>query len=332
MQGCFSQLKTREFLKKVWEYHPDLIHLHNLHGSYINHALLFRYIKENHIPVVWTLHDCWPFTGLCPHYEMAGCDRWKTGCGSCPVVERGKRPFFDATRFMWNQKQKWFTGVEDMTLVTPSRWLAEQVEQSFLRDYPVRVIHNGIDLSVFHPASGDFRKRYGLEDKKIVLAVSFGWGEGKGLDVVVELSRRLPEQYQIVLVGTDQAVDARLPAEILSIHRTQNQAELAELYSAADVFVNPTREEVLGLVNIEALACGTPVVTFRTGGSPECLDESCGLVVERDDVDAMERAVRHICETNCFPPGNCLARAAEFDRNRRFQEYIRLYEGRGGQK
>jgi glycosyltransferase involved in cell wall biosynthesis len=227
---------------------------------------------------------------------------------------------------MWNLKRRWFTGIENMTIVTPSQWLADLVKQSYLKNYPVNVINNGIDLAVFKPTESDFRNRHGLVGKKVVLGVAFGWGERKGLDVFVELSKRLPEDYRIVLVGTNSILDESLPADIVSIHKTQNQTELAEIYTAADVFANPTREEVLGLVNVESLACGTPVVTFKTGGSPECIDETCGSVVPCDDIDAMEKEIRRICEETPYSKDACLVRAQSFDMNERFEEYVKLYK------
>lgn len=326
--GMYSVLDTLLFLRKVRRNSVDLIHLHNLHGSYINLPLLFRYIKKYNIRVIWTLHDCWAFTGHCPHFTMVKCDRWKTGCHRCPQYREYPQSLVDNSKYMYRFKKKWFTGVEDMTIVTPSQWLADLVKQSFLKDYPVEVIHNGIDLSVFKPTPSDFRERYAIPaEKKILLGVAFGWGVRKGLDVFVELAHRLDsDKYQIVLVGTDDNIDKQLPANIISIHRTQNQAELAEIYTAADLFVNPTREEVLGLVNLEALACGTPVLTFRTGGSPECIDETCGAVVDCDDVGALEQEIVRICADEPYSQEACLKRAVAFDHNKRFEEYIRLYE------
>lgn len=213
-----------------------------------------------------------------------------------------------------------------MTIVTPSRWLENLVKQSFLKGSPVSVIHNGINLAVFQPVSGNFREKNGLGNKRIVLGVAFGWDARKGLDVFIELSRRLPASYQIVLVGTDTNVDKLLPENILSIHRTQNQQELAEIYTAADVFVNPTREENYPTVNMEALACGTPVLTFQTGGSPEMLDESCGAVVACDDVDALEKEILRICTYKPYTEDACLEKAREFDQSERFKEYLKLYE------
>jgi glycosyltransferase involved in cell wall biosynthesis len=289
--------------------------------------MLFYYIKESKVKVVWTLHDCWSFTGHCPYFTIAKCDKWKTGCHHCPQPEIYPKMYLDTSKQMYNLKKSWFTGIEDMTIATPSKWLGDLVKESFLKDYPIKVINNGIDLSVFTPRESNFRSRYGLENKKILLGVSFDWGYRKGLDVFIELSKRLdPEKYQIVLVGTNKMVDEQLPGNILSIHGTENQIQLAEIYTAADLFVNPTREEVLGLVNIESLACTTPVLTFRTGGSPECIDSTCGSVVEVDDVDALEKEILRICQDNPYSKEACLERAKNFDMYDRFKEYIKLYE------
>lgn len=328
LQGYFSWLGTKELLSKVSAIHPDVIHLHNLHNRTINLPMLFAFIKRSRIPTVWTLHDCWSFTGQCPHFTMEKCDKWRSGCGGCSQIRSYPDAFVDRTRFMWRKKQSWFTGVPQMTLVTPSQWLAGLVKQSFLREYPVEVIPNGIDLSVFKPRISNFRERYNIPpSKNILLGVAFGWGERKGLDVFMELAKRLDgSNYQIVLVGTDDSVDKQLPKSIISIHRTENQQQLAEIYTAADLFVNPTREETQGLVNIESLACGTPVVTFRSGGSPECIDEYSGSVVGCDDVNSLEKEIVRICSAKPYTEAQCLNRAAEFDQFHRFKEYIRLYE------
>ncbi len=323
--GCFSQLGTWLFLRKVSKFKPDLIHLHNLHNCYINLPMLFSYIKRNHIPVVWTLHDCWAFTGQCPHFTMAACSRWKTGCGNCSQYKMYPAARVDRTKRMWELKRNWFTGVENLTIVTPSQWLADLVKESFLKEYPVKVINNGIDLSVFKPTKSNFREMYHLENKKVILGVAFGWGEKKGLDAFIDLCDRLPEDYRGVLVGTDDNIDRVIPEKILSIHRTSNPQELAEIYTAADVFFNPTREENYPTVNMEALACGTPVVTFRTGGSAEIIDEHCGISVPCDDLDAAERAVRSICEKNTISRDACLSRAGSFDASVHFKEYVELY-------
>ena len=326
--SLFTQfISTCLFLRKIKKQGCTLLHLHNLHNSYINLPLLFRFIKKNHIPVIWTLHDCWSFTGRCPYFDMTKCDRWQKGCHDCPYPKKSyPQSYIDTSRMMWKFKCNWFTGIENCIIVTPSQWLADLVKQSYLKDYPVKVINNGIDLSVFKPTESSFREKYGLTDKKVVLGVAFGWGKRKGFDVFVELASRLSDDYRIVLVGTDDNVDKLLPANIISIHRTQNQKELAEIYTAADVFANPTREENYPTVNMESIACGTPVVTFRTGGSPEIPDETCGSVVDCDDIDAMEIEIRRICEEKPYSVEACLKRAKSFDMNDRFEEYIEMYK------
>ena len=305
-----------------------MLHLHNLHNSYINLPMLFRFIKKNQIPVIWTLHDCWAFTGHCPHFTLNKCDKWKNGCHHCELHREYPKSYVDHSKLMYGLKKKWFCGVENLTIVTPSVWLGNLVKQSFLSDYPVRVIHNGIDLDVFRPTESNFRKNHGITDKqKILLGVAFDWGMRKGLDVFLSLAERLdPKEYRIVLVGTNEAIDRDLPENIISIHRTHDQKELAEIYSAADVFVNPTREEVLGLVNLEALACGTPGVTFNTGGSPECYDETCGSIVDCDDIDALENEIIRICTVKPYTSEACIKRATKFDKNEKFKEYLDIYE------
>lgn len=317
---------TRRLLKRLDEIKPDVIHLHNLHGWYINVPMLFDYIKKNNIRTVWTLHDCWGFTAQCSHFTVEKCEKWKTGCYSCPRYRLYPYTFVDRTKKMWKLKKEWLTGVKDLTIVTPSQWLADLVKQSFLKEYPVKVINNGIDLSVFKPLGSDFREKYNLQNKKIVLGVASGWGYRKGLDVFVELSKCLPQDYQIVLVGTDEKVDKQLPDSIISIHRTQNQRELAEIYSMADVFVNPTREENYPTVNMEALACGTPVVTFKTGGSPEIIDSTCGSAVDVDDIDALQQEIRRACVDCLYLREACIERAKGFDMYKRYEEYVNLYK------
>lgn len=326
MNGCLSLFGTMQLIRKLKKYKPHLIHLHNLHNQTICLPLLFRYIREAQIRVVWTLHDCWMMTGRCPHFTMAKCEKWKSGCGNCPQIRDYPRAHVDLTHTMWRLKKKWFTSIEDMVIVTPSAWLASIVQESYLQKYPIKVINNGINLDMFKPTESDFCQKYHCEDKKIVLGVSMGWSIKKGLDAFVELAFRLTEDYQIVLVGGDKQTDRQLPSNVISIHRTQNQQELAEIYTVADVFVNPTREDTFPTVNIESLVCGTPVITFRTGGSPEIIDETCGSVVECDDVEALEREIIRICNEKPYSQDACIKRARQFDQKEKYKEYMKLYE------
>lgn len=323
--GFNSKKATKRMIAMLDEIRPNVVHLHNLHAHNCQLELLFTYLKENNIKIYWTFHDCWAFTGYCPHYDMVGCDRWKSGgCQSCPQKKHYSW-FFDKSRSLFEKKKALFTGL-DMTIVTPSHWMAEQVKQSFLNTYEVNVIHNGINLDVFQPRESDFRARYGIDDKFMILGVSFGWGVRKGLDVFLELAKRLDDRFCIVLVGTNDETDKQLPKNVISIHRTQDQTELAEIYTAANLLVNPTREENYPTVHMESLACGTPVLSFATGGCAEMLDDTCGMTVPKNDVDALEKAILKICEEKPFSHEACVRKAREFCEGDRFQEYIELYE------
>lgn len=325
LEGCFSIINTMRFLRKVKAYQPDIIHLHNLHGNYVNIPAIIRFIKKHHIKTILTTHDCWVYTGYCKHFTIAKCNKWKTQCEHCPIRGWDKVNIFDNSRFMYEKKKNWFSSIEDLTIVAPSKWVFNIGKESFLRDKTFKLIYNGIDLEVFKPIDIELRDRYGCADDYIILGVAFDWGYRKGLDVFIELSKRLDKRYRIVLVGTNDEIDKLLPNSIISIHRLDSQHELAKLYSAADIFVNPTREEMFGMVNIEALACGTPVVTFDTGGSPECIDETCGIVVPCDDIPALEKAIRQVVEDKPFTAEACRKRAEKFDMQDKFAEYVQLY-------
>lgn len=328
LNGFFSYRGTKKLIEELKTFQPDIVHLNNLHNFTINLPLLFKYLKKSKVKVIWTLHDCWSFTGHCPHFTVAKCDKWKSGCHNCSQLKLYPKSMIDTSRIMYQLKKKWFTAVDNMTIVTPSQWLADLVKQSYLRKYPVAVINNGIDLNVFKPVKSDFRVKNKIsEGKKVLLGVSMGWSHSKGIDVFVELAKRLDkEQYQIVLVGTDERIAKLLPKNIIAVNQTGSQQELAEIYSSADLFINPTREETYPTVNMESLACGTPVITFKTGGSPEIIDKTCGSVVEYDDIDAMEKGIIRICEERSYSSENCLIRAQSFDMNDRFKEYVKLYE------
>ena len=326
LNGYFSFFGTMDLLKKINRFKPDIIHLHNLHNSYVNLPMLFSYIKRKHIPVVWTLHDCWAFTGKCPHFTIVNCNKWKTGCFKCERYKQYPKAYFDMTRFLWKDKKKMFSNIARMTIVTPSKWLANLVRQSFLQDYPVKVINNGIDLSVFKPTNSDLKHKLFLDDFRIVLGVASAWGRAKGLDIFYMLAKDLPPYIRIVLVGLDSSKIADFPANVLAIRRTDNQEQLAEFYSMADVFVNPTLEDNFPTVNLEALACGTPVITFCTGGSPEPIDNKTGCVIPYNDYPALMNEVMHVITDSPFSPSDCVEKAGQYDKNRMFEEYIDLYE------
>lgn len=278
--GFGSKRATKRFLEWAEEYNPDLVWLHNIHGYYINIEMLFEWIKQRpNMQVKWTLHDCWAFTGHCSHFSVVQCEQWKTQCNYC--VQKDRYPaskIKDNCYTNFKRKKDAFTGVKKMTLITPSNWLANLVKQSFLKEYPIEVQYNTIDLSVFKPTESEFRKKYYLEDKKIILGVASTWDDRKGLDDFIELRKLLDDRYVIVLVGLSEKQIETLPEMIIGIERTNNTVELAEIYTAADVFVNPSKEETFGLTTVEAIACGTPVIVYKDTACEEIVHQWGGCV------------------------------------------------------
>lgn len=269
--GFGSKKATKSFIKQIEKFKPDVIHLHNIHGYYVNIEILFNYLKQHpEIKKIWTLHDCWSFTGHCAYYTYAKCEKWQTGCnGNCPNKKEYPQTILSNIKSNFNKKREIFSGVENMILVTPSKWLKKEVEKSYLKDYPIEVINNGVDTNVFRPIPSNIKQQYGIEDKKVILGVASVWDKRKGLDTFIELSKKLDNQYQFVLIGLNKKQIEQLPTSIIGISRTENVQELVKWYSAADIYFNPTLEDNYPTTNLESIACGTPVITFNTGGSPE---------------------------------------------------------------
>lgn len=291
--GFESKRVTKKFVEWIKEYDPDVIHLHNLHGYYINVETLFQYLKRCKKRIIWTLHDCWAFTGHCTHFEYIDCNKWMFGCDKCPQKKEYPGSYIkDCSRYNFFKKKRIFDDIPNMILVTPSEWLRGLVKHSFLKKYIVEVIHNGIDTSVFKPTKSDIRTKYCIQGKKIILGVASTWSKKKGLDAFNYLARELPRDYQIILVGLDKKQIGKIEPNIIGISRTNNVNELAALYTIADVFVNPTLEDTYPTVNLEAIACGTPVVTYNSGGSPEsaCL---YGNVIAKGDCEELLKAIIH---------------------------------------
>lgn len=323
--GFYNKIATRKMLKWADSVKPDIIHLHNIHGHYINVRLLFEYIKKNNIPVVWTLHDCWAFTGHCAHFDYAGCDKWQKGCGGCSIKRSYPvSMFFDRSKGNYKAKKELFTSVEKMHVVTPSDWLKGLCEKSYLGKYPVTTIHNGVDTEVFSPAESDLRARLKLEDKFVILGIVNKFSGTKGGEYFLKLSQLLSEDERIVLLSLDEEKE-KIPQNIISLPSTADVKELAEIYSMADVFVNPTLQDTFPTVNIEALCSGTPVVTFDTGGSKEALDEKSGYFVPKTDVEAMYGAIQKI-KSGSVNPEDCRARGLQFNKDDRFREYVNIYK------
>jgi len=328
--GYGSHRATKEFVRRAQLLDPDVVHLHNIHGYYLNIEVLFRCLEEMNKPVIWTFHDCWPMTGHCACFTFVECDKWKTQCFSCPQKKGYPSSYFlDRSKQNYTQKRKLFTSVNDITIVPVSNWLADIVKQSYLKDYPIRVINNGIDVNVFSPQSGDgIRLKYGLADKFILLGVATAWGRRKGLHDFIELSKILKDDETIVLVGLKEDQIKLLPENIIGITRTESTQELAEFYSSADVVMNISYEETFGLTTVEGFACGTPGIVYNTTASPELVDDSTGLIVDPGDIKGLVKAITQIKEKGKQSYSEaCVKRTHRLYRKEdRYREYIELYE------
>lgn len=322
--GHYSKGATEKLIKQIKEYDPDIIHLHNLHGYYINVPMLFDYLKDAGKPVVWTLHDCWAYTGHCCYYSMAGCEKWKThGCSKCPQKKAYPASIFkDNSSKNFSEKNQMFHSVKNLHLVCVSKWLDNELKASFLKDIPSRVIYNGIDTSVFKPSSGNFRIKYNVGDKRIVLGVASTWDTRKGLADFIELSKILDERYKIVLVGLNDKQKASLPDNMIGIGRTDGPKELAEIYSASNVLFNASVEETFGLPNVESLACGTPVVAYNCTGIPETMTENDGYIVEPHDLKNVALKIGEICDAG----KRIEVSSFRFPKDKTYEAYMKLYE------
>lgn len=318
--GLGSKSATKRFIEWVAEYDPDIIHLHNLHGYYINVPLLFEYITNHNKKVIWTFHDMWPFTGHSGTCDMHNCEKWKTGCESCPAYKEYPSSFKDASSRNYHWKKALFTRVKDMTIVTPSRWLAGLVQRSFLKNGKIEVIPNGIDIKQFRPLKNDFKDFYGIQNKILLMGCATWWGESKGLNDFYTLSEKLDDRFKIVLVGLDKKQIRELPDKILGIERTNSVKELSQIYSAADVFLNLTYADNFPTVNLEALSCGTPVITYKTGGSAECLDGKNGRCFEKGDLNA----VVHFLENEYSPDLFVVTKFDRLDKRITSQDYLHI--------
>ena len=326
LQDFGSILATYELIHKIKKINPDIIHLHDIVGWFVNIGILFNFLKKYNKPIVWTFHDCWAFTGRCIYFDSVKCDRWKSGCGKCPQISyMPKSWYFDFSAYNWRRKNRLFNSIENMTIVCPSMWLKELTGKSFLSRHRCLTINNGINLKTFKPTIGDTYSKLKRLNKKIVLGVASTWSTRKGLNDFIELSYRLPDSHQIILVGISQ--EETNCERIIAFKRTTNQKELAEIYTAADVFVNPTMEENFPTVNLEALACGTPIVTYRTGGSPESVDEKTGIIVEQGNIEQMLNGILSVTQNSKEHYCNsCIEKSKNYDMNARFNDYVDLYE------
>lgn len=320
--GFYSKRATEKLIEKIKVFNPDVIHLHNLHGYYINIEILFDYLKEAGKPVLWTLHDCWAFTGHCTCYDYLHCDKWLTECNNCELTKEYPASLFvDNSTSNYRRKKEIFNGVDNLLIATPSLWLKTQVEKSFLKSYPVTVVNSGIELGVFKPTESEFRNKYGLQGKKIVLGVANAWSIRKGINDFIKVANELSDDYKVVLVGDLR--ETVCPENIVHIAHTDSIEELAQIYSEADVFLNLSYEETQGLTTIEAMACGTPVVVYNKTAIPECVTAESGVIIDDYDIAKLQFAIEKAMKLSSE---DCIKNAAKYPKKERFVNYITIYK------
>lgn len=329
--GLSSTSASKQLIRRIKEFSPDIIHLHNIHGYYVNYRILFEFLSKSNTPVVWTLHDCWSYTGHCSYYSDINCQKWQKQCAQCPKFHNyPKSLFFDRSEKNYRIKKECFNSISNLTLVPVSHWLEEEVKKSFLAKHKVYCILNGVDIEQFKPKEDleSVRNTYGLNGKKVLLGVATAWGPRKGWSDYIRLSNILPSNYQIVMVGVTEKQAKELPSSIMTIHRTESVEKLAELYSLADVVLNLSDEESFGLTTAEGFACGTPSVVYNCTASPELITPETGAVIEKGDIDGLVNAINAITSLGKqHYTDKCRERAVTlYDKNKNYRQYIELYK------
>lgn len=329
--GRMSKHATQKLIAYIEDIKPDIIHLHNIHGYYLNYPILFKYLNQCGIPIVWTLHDCWPYTGHCAHYMFNNCEKWKSHCQNCQYGKNyPKRILWDQSFHNFEDKKHYFSSLKNITLIPVSRWLANDLKKSFLSRLTSIQIYNGINVNVFKPNKDTtaIKQKYHIPDsKKIILGVASNWYH-KGIPDFIRLSSLLDNSYIVVLVGViSKDIKQLSKTDIITVKRTENVNELIALYSMADVYFNPTWEDNFPTTNIEALSCGTPVITYDTGGSSESIDAETGFTIKPGDIDNAKKYIEIICNNGKGTyTVKCRQRVLDnFNKDDRFMDYFNLY-------
>lgn len=331
-QGKMSHFTTWRLIRYIEHINPDIVHLHNIHGHYLNYNMLFRYLKKKNCEVVWTFHDCWPVTGKCAYFTEAKCEKWKTECFDCPQLDRYPNSDRDRSRKSFIEKKAAFSSIEKLHIVTVSNWLKSVAEESFLGKKDIRCIYNGINTELFSYRESSIREEFKLQNKFIILGVASVWNKRKGLEHFIELSKLLKNDEVILLIGVTAEQQKSLPAKVIGIPTVKEQTDLAEWYSAADVYINFSIEETFGLVVAEAMACGTPAIVMNSTACPEVLSEECGFVAEPTEINSIYEAIEQIrINGKDFYSIKCRERITGlFSLEKMQKEYFQLYQKLGG--
>lgn len=327
-QGLGSRCETKRFLKQLDLIKPDLIHIHNIHGCFLNYPLLFKYIQSHKIPTIWTFHDCWPMTGHCVHFDKSKCTQWQSACLRCPQLRDFPSSFLlDRSHRNFVLKKTLFTSLEKFQITTVSSWLKNVATLSYLSKYTISIVPNGVNTEMFRPTESKIRQRYGLENKKVLLAVASGFGERKGLNEYVALASKLSPEYQLLLVGVSKSDKKVLPNSIITINKANGAEELAAYYTTADVLLSLSYEETFGMTIVEAMACGTPAIVYDNTAQPELITAETGKVVPTGDLDSLIEAIEDICSKPKDEYSNaCRSHSLEYDEKVSYQKYMNIYD------
>ena len=327
-QGRGSWFATKRLLKEIDAFQPDVVHMHVIHGYYINYGLIMNYFKEKNIPVVWTLHDCWAFTGHCAYFTAANCEKWKTQCCKCPIPHDFPNTFLDRSKANYNRKKQVYGDMQNLVLAPVSQWLGDLVKESFLGKHEIQVVYNGIDVDVFKPSVSNFKKKLGVEGKYLLLGVAQGFDERKGLKDFFKLSEMLPDDYQVVLLGAMEDEIAIAPTSVIALPKTESLQELVEAYSAADVLLSLSYEETFGLTPVEAMSCGTPAIVYNNTAQPEHITPETGFVVENGDLDTLVTRIKTLCENGKANYSEaCRERAVNvYNKDNCYNMYITIFD------
>jgi len=332
LHGYGSYFATKRLVVQIKNIKPDIIHLHDVHGYYINLKVLFNYLKESGVPVVWTHHDCWAFTGHCAFYSTVNCNKWQTECHDCPLSRDYPGSFFmDNSRKNYRMKKKLFTSLNKIYNIGVSEWISKELKKSFLNKYPIQTICNGIDTDVFKPRQEceiEIREKYGLGNGTVLIGVATAWGERKGLSDYYKLREKLGCEYIIVLVGVPESIKKTLPKGMIGIQRTDSVDELCKLYSASSIVLNLASAESFGKTTPEGLSCGVPSIVYNCTASPYLIDDKTGIIVEKGDISALVDAIKTIMSWNREDTiVKCRERACElYSIKNNWPKYIDLYK------
>lgn len=327
--GFASTIATKNLINYIKSQNPDIIHLHNLHGYYINLKLLFSFLSESKAKIVWTLHDCWPLTGHCSYFSDINCQKWINECNNCPKKRNyPKSILFDNSKRDFYFKKELFNTVK-INIVTVSNWLKNITKESFLKDHNIISISNGVNRNKFKIKGKNqiLIERHKLSEKKILLASSTSWARQKGFDDYLKLSSLLPPSLKIVLIGLSKDNIRKLPVNILGIERTDNIDELVDWYNIADIVLNLSLQESFGLTSVEGFMCGKPTIVYNSTASPELIIDSCmGEIVNIHDIEGVKSAILKTLESNVDSKRIREKAIDKFDSKLQYQKYIDLYK------